>query len=167
MTTTKKINVNGTEISVLLQGNENDYICLTDMARFKDQKRTDYIIQNWMRSRSTIEYLGVWEQLHNPSFNSIEFDGFRQQAGLNAFSLTPKEWVEKTNAIGIQECVWGGRTTARRNRCVFCNSSNRRKEWLMSNEIQLVIQKRGDEMSLQTVFIKQGTDSEPHIKPPV
>ena len=71
------------------------------MARFKDQKRTDYIIQNWMRSRSTIEYLGVWEQLHNPSFNSIEFDGFRQQAGLNAFSLTPKEWVEKTNAIGI------------------------------------------------------------------
>ena len=99
--TTKKINANGTEISVLLQGNENDYICLTDMARFKDQKRTDYIIQNWMRSRSTIEYLGVWEQLHNPSFNPIEFDGFRQQAGLNAFSLTPKEWAEKTGAIGI------------------------------------------------------------------
>ena len=101
MTTTKKINANGTEISVLLQGNENDYICLTDMARFRDQKRTDYIIQNWMRSRSTIEYLGVWEQLHNPKFNPIEFDGFRQQAGLNAFSLTPKEWAEKTNAIGI------------------------------------------------------------------
>ncbi|MBO7067360.1 MAG: KilA-N domain-containing protein [Bacteroidaceae bacterium] len=99
MTTTKKININGMEISVLLQGNENDYICLTDMARFKDQKRTDYIIQNWMRSRSTIEYLGVWEQLHNPKFNPIEFDGFRQQAGLNAFSLTPKEWAEKTNAI--------------------------------------------------------------------
>jgi len=101
MATTKKINANGTEISVLLQGNENDYICLTDMARFKDQQRTNYIIQNWMRSRSTIEYLGVWEQLHNPQFKSIEFDAFRQQAGLNTFSLTPKEWTEKTGAIGI------------------------------------------------------------------
>ena len=80
---TKKINANGTEISILLQGNENDYICLTDMARYKDKQRTDYIIQNWLRSRSTIEYLGVWEQLHNPNFNPIEFDGFRNQAGLN------------------------------------------------------------------------------------
>lgn len=80
MAATKKINANGTEISVLLQGNENDYICLTDMARFKDQQRTNYIIQNWMRSRTTIEYLGVWEQLHNPRFKSIEFDAFRQQA---------------------------------------------------------------------------------------
>ena len=77
MATTKKITAYGTEISVLLQGNENDYICLTDMARYKDRQRTDYIIQNWMRSRSTIEYLGVWEQLHNPNFNPIEFDGFR------------------------------------------------------------------------------------------
>ena len=66
-----------------------------------DKQRTDYIIQNWLRSRSTIEYLGVWEQLHNPNFNPIEFDGFRNQAGLHSFSLTPKEWVQKTNAIGI------------------------------------------------------------------
>ena len=83
MSTTPKIKANRTEISVLLQGNENDYICLTDMARYKDKQRTDYIIQNWLRSRSTIEYLGVWEQLHNPNFNPIEFDGFRNQAGLN------------------------------------------------------------------------------------
>ena len=101
MATTKKITAYGTEISVLLQGNENDYICLTDMARYKDKQRTDYIIQNWLRSRSTIEYLGVWEQLYNPSFNPIEFDGFRNQAGLHSFSLTPKEWMQKTNAIGI------------------------------------------------------------------
>ena len=87
MAITKKINANGTEISILLQGNENDYICLTDMARYKDKQRTDYIIQNWLRSRSTIEYLGVWEQLHNPNFNPIEFDGFRNQAGLHSFSL--------------------------------------------------------------------------------
>ena len=71
----------------MLQGNENDYICLTDMARYKDKQRTDYIIQNWLRSRSTIEYLGVWEQLHNLNFNPIEFDGFRNQAGLHSFSL--------------------------------------------------------------------------------
>ena len=101
MTTTKKINANGTEISVLLQGNENDYICLTDMTRYKDRQLTNYFIQNWMRSRSTIEYLGVWEQLHNPSFKPIEFDGFRNQAGLHTFSLTPKEWADKTKAIGI------------------------------------------------------------------
>lgn len=93
--------MNGTEISVLFQANENDYICLTDMARYKDLKRTDYIIQNWMRSRSTIEYIGVWEQINNPDFNSIEFDGFRKESGLNNFTLTPKQWIEKTNAIGI------------------------------------------------------------------
>ena len=75
MGTTKIISVNSTEISVLLQDKENDYICLTDMARYKDKQRTDYIIQNWMRSRSTIEYLGVWEQLHNPDFNPIESMG--------------------------------------------------------------------------------------------
>ena len=101
MPTTRKINANGTEISILLQGNENDYICLTDMARYKDKQRTNYIIQNWMRARNTIEYLGVWEQLHNPNFKSIEFDAFSNQAGLNSFSLTPKEWADKTNAIGI------------------------------------------------------------------
>ena len=72
MGTTKIISVNSTEISVLLQDKENDYICLTDMARYKDKQRTDYIIQNWMRSRSTIEYLGVWEQFHNPDFNPID-----------------------------------------------------------------------------------------------
>lgn len=101
MPTTKIINANGTEISILLQGNKNDYICLTDMAKYKDKQRTNYIIQNWMRARNTIEYLGVWEQLHNPNFKSIEFDGYRNQAGLHSFSLTPKEWVQKTNAIGI------------------------------------------------------------------
>ena len=82
MPTIKKINANGTEISILLQGNENDYICLTDMARYKDKQRTNYIIQNWMRARNTIEYLGVWEQLHNPNFKRIEFDGFRKKLNM-------------------------------------------------------------------------------------
>ncbi|HAQ62664.1 TPA: DNA-binding protein, partial [Candidatus Delongbacteria bacterium] len=81
-------------------GNE-DFISLTDIARYKDPDRTDYIIQNWLRNRTTIEFLGIWEKLNNPDFKPIEFDGFRNQAGLNSFVLTSKQWVEKTGAIGI------------------------------------------------------------------
>lgn len=101
MAKNKKITVQGTEISVLLNTEKEDYICLTDMARYKDSERTNYVIQNWMRSRSTIEYLGVWEQLNNPNFKSIEFDAFKNEAGSNSFTLTPKQWIEKTNAVGI------------------------------------------------------------------
>lgn len=93
-----KITVQGFSISVIEQ---KDYICITDIARYKDPNRTDYIIQNWIRNRNTVEFLGIWERLNNPDFKPIEFDGFRNQAGLNSFVLTPKQWVEKTNAIGI------------------------------------------------------------------
>ena len=99
MSKTKKITVENTEISVVLQNGTDDFICLTDMARFRDSDRTNYVIQNWMRARTTIEFLGVWEILHNPNFKSTEFDAFRNNAGLNTFTLTPKEWSEKTNAI--------------------------------------------------------------------
>lgn len=81
--------------------NDADFISLTDIARYKDSERTDYIIQNWLRNRSTIEFLGLWEHLNNPDFKPIEFDGFRNQAGLNSFVLTPKQWIEKTGAIGL------------------------------------------------------------------
>lgn len=94
------INVKGAEIS-LLSKEEEDYISLTDIARFKDEERTDYIIQNWLRNRNTIEFLGVWEYLNNSHFNPIEFDGFRKRSGLNSFTLTAKQWIEKTNAIGL------------------------------------------------------------------
>ena len=80
---------------------EKDYISITDIARFKDSARTDYIIQNWLRNRDTIEFLGIWEHLNNPDFNPIEFDGIRKQAGLNSFVLTAKRWIKSTNAIGI------------------------------------------------------------------
>jgi hypothetical protein len=80
---------------------EEDFISLTDIARHRDAERGDYIIQNWMRNRNTIEFLGIWERLNNPVFNSIEFDGIRNQAGLNSFSLTPKRWISQTGAIGI------------------------------------------------------------------
>jgi hypothetical protein len=80
----------------------SDYICLTDIARHKDEKRTDYLISNWLRNRNTIEFLGLWEQINNPSFNPIEFDGIKSQAGLNSFILTAKQWIERTGAIGLQ-----------------------------------------------------------------
>ena len=95
-----KIEVLSKEVTVYSES-DADYICITDMARYKDSERTDYIIQNWMRNRSTIEFLGIWEQLNNPNFKPIEFDGFRKQAGLNSFVLTPKQWIEKTGAVGL------------------------------------------------------------------
>ncbi len=85
----------------LYQHRKEDFISLTDIAKHRDAERGDYIIQNWMRTRNTIEFLGIWEQLNNPDFNSIEFDGIKKQAGLNSFSLTPKRWIAATGAIGV------------------------------------------------------------------
>lgn len=100
MALNKKIKVDNLEI-VLYDKNEAEYISLTDMARFRDTDRTNYIIQNWMRSRSTIEFIGLWEQMNNVNFKSLEFEAFKNEAGSNTFSLTPKRWIEATNAIGI------------------------------------------------------------------
>ena len=96
----KKINVQGLDI-VLYQDNEQDYISLTDIARYKDPNHIDVIIQNWMRNRNTVELLGFWETIYNPNFKPLEFEGFKKQAGLNSFVLTPKRWIESTNAVGI------------------------------------------------------------------
>ena len=82
--------------------NKEDYICLTDMAKAKEgDNRAADIIKNWLRNRGTLEFIGTWEQLYNPDFKVVEFDHFRMQAGLATFVLSPKMWVEKTNAIGI------------------------------------------------------------------
>lgn len=94
------IQVQGTVVTIL-SGQKEDYISLTDIARYKDSERTDYLIQNWMRNRNTIEFLGVWERLNNPDFNPIEFDGIRKQAGLNSFILTAKRWIDTTRAVGL------------------------------------------------------------------
>ena len=100
MTKNKKILVNGSEITIFKLATE-DYISLTDIAKHKDANQTDTIIQNWLRNRNTIELLGFWEQLYNPNFKPLEFEGFKKQAGLNSFVLTPKRWIETTQAIGI------------------------------------------------------------------
>ena len=94
------INVKGITVNIFTHS-KDDYISITDIARHKDSERSDYILQNWLRNRSTIEFIGLWEQLKNPNFNSIEFDGIKNLAGSNSFSLTPKRWIESTNAIGI------------------------------------------------------------------
>ena len=80
---------------------KDDYISLTDMARYRDAERTNYIIQNWMRTRNAIEFCGLWELLYNPGFKGIEFDAFKNEAGANSFALTPQKWIAATNAVGI------------------------------------------------------------------
>ena len=94
------INVKGITVNIFTHS-KDDYISVTDIARHKDSERSDYILQNWLRNRNTIEFIGLWEQLNNPDFNSIEFDGIKNIAGSNSFSLTPKRWIKNTNAIGI------------------------------------------------------------------
>jgi len=96
----KKIDVQGREV-VINSVNDEDYISITDIAKYKDENRTGYIIQNWLRNRNTIEFLGIWEKLNNPDFNVIEFEYIKSQAGLNSFVLTSKNWIESTNAVGI------------------------------------------------------------------
>ena len=94
-----KINVKDTDVSIL-KINEADYISITDIAKYKTDD-TSAVIANWMRNRNTIEFLGIWEILYNPNFKPLEFEGFKKEAGLNAFTMSPLKWVTATNAIGI------------------------------------------------------------------
>ena len=98
-TTMVKINANGKEITLL--ANNTDYVSLTDIAKYLDPENPRFIIQNWMRNRNTIEFLGAWESINNPNFNRLEFDTVRNASGTNAFVLTPQRWSAETNAIGI------------------------------------------------------------------
>ena len=98
---TSKINVQGLAITII-NNSKDDYISITDIARHKDADRSDYILQNWLRNRSTIEFIGLWEQLKNPDFNSIEFDGIKNISGSNSFSLAPKRLIE-LNQMAIRQ----------------------------------------------------------------
>ena len=95
-----KIHAKGIDIGIYTRDFENEYISLTDIARYKSDAPDD-VIKNWMRNRDVIEFLGLWETLHNDRFKPVEFDGFRNQAGANAFTMSPKKWIEATDAIGI------------------------------------------------------------------
>ncbi|MDO4608252.1 MAG: KilA-N domain-containing protein [Clostridia bacterium] len=94
------ITAKGLKIGIYTEDFQNEFISLTDIAKYKSDDPTA-VIQNWMRNRDTVEFLGLWETLHNPDFKPLEFEGFRKQAGLNAFTLSPTKWIESTNAIGI------------------------------------------------------------------
>ena len=100
MNKNQTIKVENFEIVLYSQNNE-DFISLTDMARFRDAERTNYIIHNWLRTRYAIEFCGLWERINNTGFKRIEFDAFKNAAGSNSFTLTPQKWIETTNAIGI------------------------------------------------------------------
>ena len=109
----KKGEITVKDVSIrTMKVNGTDYICITDIARQKNEIDPNGVIANWMRSRNTIEYLGLWETLHNTNFNPLEFEGFRKEAGLNAFTLSPMRWIDgvqqgerqvKLNQIAIQQ----------------------------------------------------------------
>ena len=97
----EKISVKGFDIEVYTEDFKNDYISLTDIARYRNSDDPRFVIQNWMRNRNTLEFIGLWETLNNSNFNRVQFDTFRNDAGLNRFTMTPSKWIESTQAIGI------------------------------------------------------------------
>ena len=97
----EQISAKGFSIQVYTEDFKNDYISLTDIAKYKNSDDPRFVIQNWMRNRNTLEFIGLWEALNNPNFNRVQFDTFRSEAGLNRFTMTPGKWIESTGAIGI------------------------------------------------------------------
>lgn len=95
------IHAKGIDIGIYTTDFENEFISLTDIAKYRNEDDPRFVIQNWMRNRNTIEFLAVWEELHNPDFNRVQFEAVRNEAGLNRFVMTPTKWAELTGAIGI------------------------------------------------------------------
>ncbi len=93
------IHAKGIDIGIYTNDFENEYISLTDIAKYRNEDDPRFVIQNWMRNRNTIEFLGVWEQLHNPDFNRVQFEAVKNEAGLNRFVMTPSKWIEQMNSI--------------------------------------------------------------------
>lgn len=123
----KIIEVQNATIAVVSSNNEDDYICITDIAKTKESgSRAADIIKNWIRSRATLEFLGTWEQMYNPDFKVVEFDHFKMQAGLPSFVLSPGTWAEKTNAIGIYVKLgkYGGTFAHKDIALEFCSAVN-------------------------------------------
>ncbi len=95
------LNVKGLEVSIYTEDFQNEYISLTDIAKYRNADDPRFIIQNWMRNRDTIEFLGLWEMLHNVDFNRVQFEAVKMEAGTNRFVMTPTKWIEQTSAKGI------------------------------------------------------------------
>ncbi len=130
MKKTSELDVRGTVVRVV-KINGEDFVCLTDMAKLKSEDPS-FTINHWMRNRMTIEYLGLWEELYNPNFKPTEFGRFREESGLNSFTLSPTKWIQSVNAIGIiaQSGRYGG-TYARndiaiKQMCILSEVDNRK-----------------------------------------
>lgn len=95
------IDVEGHQISLVATESENDFISLTDIAKYKNNDSPADVVKNWMRNRNTIEFLGLWERVNNPNFKLVEFDQFRNESGLNSFILSPKKWIDTVDATGM------------------------------------------------------------------
>lgn len=113
-TVTETINAQGIEIGIYTTDFENEFLSLTDIAKYRNEDDPRFVIQNWMRNRNTIEFLAVWEILHNPDFNRVQFEAVKNEAGLNRFVMTPTKWIEQMNAKGIvsKSGRYGGGTFA-------------------------------------------------------
>ena len=99
--TKETITAKGLKIGIYTEDFQNEFISLTDIAKYRNSGDPRFVIQNWMRNRNTVEFLSVWEELHNPDFNRVQFEAVKEEAGLNRFVMTPAKWIEQTNAIGI------------------------------------------------------------------
>ena len=149
MAKNKTMVVKGIEIGLYIE-QQADFISLTDIARHRDTERSDYILQNWMRNRSTIEFIGLWEQFNNPLFNSIEFDGIKNSSGSNSFSLTPKRWIEATNAKGIVSKTgrYGGTFAHRDIAFEFASWLSAEFKFYLIKEFQRLKEEENDRLNL-------------------
>ena len=149
-TKTKVIKVQNIEISIVTS-KEDDFICITDIAKSKDgESRAADIIKNWIRSRTTLEYLGTWEQMYNPDFKVVEFDHFKMQAGLPSFVLSPGLWAEKTNAKGIYVKLgkYGGTYAHKDIAFEFCSAISPVFKLFLIKEFQRLKEDENDRLKL-------------------
>lgn len=150
MSKSRILNVKGSDISILANG-VDDYICLTDIAKTKESdSRAADIIKNWIRNRSTIEFIGTWEQLYNPNFKVVEFDHFKMNAGLPSFVLSPGQWVEKTDAIGIyvQKGKFGGTYAHKDIAFEFCSAISPIFKIYLIKEFQRLKDEENDKLNI-------------------
>ena len=145
------INVKGTEIILLLH-KKDDYISLTDMAKFKNAEATGLVIAHWLSTRYTVDFLGIWERVNNPNFNVTEFGNIRNETGTNGFILSSKQWIEKTNAIGIisKPGRYGGGTFAHKDIAFeFASWLSPEFKYLLIIEFQRLKEDENRRMSLE------------------
>lgn len=152
MSPSKKIIVKGIEVNIsTTKQNDQDYISLTDIAKHKNAEATGAIIANWLRTRYTIEFMGIWEQIHNPSFNVLDFEYIKNQSGSNSFTISTKQWIEKTKAIGLTS------KSGRHNSGTFAHKD-------IAFEFASCISPEFKLYSLNAEFIRQGLESRERLK---